>query len=78
MTGKAGGMPPAGQIAPDKRPSRQCLISCRDADFRVLIRTVPILDYFRIADHLPAITVSFQVEHKQFIGNGHLIGSSMR
>jgi hypothetical protein len=48
------------------------------ADFRVLIRTVPILDYFRIADHPPGISVSLQVEHKQFIGNEHLIGSSLR
>jgi len=49
-----------------------------EADFRVLICTVPILDYFRIADHPPGIGVSLQVEHKQFIGNGHLIGSQLR
>jgi hypothetical protein len=48
------------------------------ADFQVLIRTVPILDYFRIADHPAGISVSLQVEHKQSIGNGHLIGSSLR
>ena len=48
------------------------------ADFRVLTRTVPTLDYFRIADHPPVISVSLQVERKQFIGNGHLIGSSLR
>jgi hypothetical protein len=34
--------------------------------------------YFRIADHPPGISVSLQVEHKQFIGNGQLIGSSLR
>jgi hypothetical protein len=32
----------------------------------------------RVADHPPGISVSLQVEHKQFIGNGHLIGSSPR
>ena len=37
-----------------------------------------ILDYFRVADHPPGISVSLQVEHKPFIGNGHLIGSSLR
>ena len=26
----------------------------------------------------PGISVSLQVEHKQFIGNGHLIGSPLR
>src|SRR6202035_4105641 len=31
----------------------------------------------RVADHPPGISVSLQVEHKQFIGNGHLIGSSL-
>jgi len=36
------------------------------------------LDYLRIADNPPGISVSLQVEHKQFIGNGHLIGSSLR
>jgi hypothetical protein len=30
------------------------------------------------ADHPPGISVSLQVEDKQFIGNGHLIGSSLR
>jgi len=49
-----------------------------EAGFRVLICTLPILDYFRMADHPPGISVSLQVEHKQFIGNGHLIGSSLR
>jgi len=49
----------------------------RYADFRVLIRTAPILDYFRIADNPAGISVSLQVEHKQFIGNGQLIGSSL-
>jgi hypothetical protein len=34
--------------------------------------------YFRLADHPPGISVSLQVEHNQFIGNGHLIGSSLR
>lgn len=33
---------------------------------------------FRVADNPPEISVSLQVEHKQFIGNGHLIGSSLR
>ena len=41
------------------------------ADFRVRIRTVPILDYFRIADHPRGISVSLEVEHKQFIGTGN-------
>ena len=31
----------------------------------------------RVADHSPGISVSLQAEHKQFIGNGHLIGSSL-
>ncbi len=35
-------------------------------------------DYFRVADKPPGISVSLQVEHKQFIGNGQLIGSSLR
>src|SRR6267142_837261 len=30
------------------------------------------------ADHPPGFIVSLQVEHKQFIGNGHLIGSPLR
>jgi hypothetical protein len=34
-----------------------------------------LLPYSR---HSPGISVSLQVEHKQFIGNGHLIGSSLR
>jgi hypothetical protein len=34
--------------------------------------------YFRLADHPPGISVSLQVEHKQFIGNGYLIGSLLR
>jgi len=38
---------------------------------------IPFLANFRFADHPPGITVSLQVEHKQFIGNGHLIGSSL-
>jgi hypothetical protein len=50
----------------------------RQADFRVLICTVPILDYFRMADHPPGISVSLQVKHKKFIGNERLIGSSLR
>jgi hypothetical protein len=33
---------------------------------------------FRVADQPPGISVSLQVENKQFIGNGHLIGSSLR
>jgi len=33
---------------------------------------------FPIADQPPGISVSLQVENKQFIGNGHLIGSSLR
>jgi hypothetical protein len=32
---------------------------------------------FRVADRPPGISVSLQVEHKQLIGNGHLIGSSL-
>jgi hypothetical protein len=32
----------------------------------------------RFADKPPGISVSLQVEHKQFIGNGHLIDSSLR
>src|SRR5260370_24450955 len=47
------------------------IVTRPQADFRVLIRTAPILDYFRIADHASGISVSLQVEHKQFIGNGH-------
>jgi hypothetical protein len=35
-------------------------------------------DYFRIADQPPGISVSLQVENKQFIGDGHLIGPSLR
>ena len=35
-------------------------------------------DHFRLADSPPGISVSLQVEHKQFIGNGQLIGSSLR
>ena len=35
-------------------------------------------DYFRVADNPPGISVSLQVEHKQFIGNGQLSGSSLR
>jgi hypothetical protein len=29
-----------------------------------------------VADHPPGISVSLQVEHKQFIGNGQLIGKN--
>ena len=32
----------------------------------------------RVADQPPGISVSLQVENKQFIGNRHLIGSSPR
>jgi hypothetical protein len=35
-------------------------------------------DYFSIADHPSGISVSLQVEYKQFIGNVHLLGSSLR
>jgi hypothetical protein len=34
--------------------------------------------YFRIADHPSGISVSLQVEYKQFIGNVHLVDSSLR
>jgi hypothetical protein len=34
--------------------------------------------YFLFVDKPPGISVSLQVEHKQFIGNGHLIDSSLR
>jgi hypothetical protein len=50
----------------------------RERDFQVLIRTMPILDYFRMADFSPGTSVSLQVEHKPSIGNGHLIGSLLR
>ena len=33
---------------------------------------------FLESDNPPGISVSLQVEHKQFIGNGQLIGSSLR
>jgi hypothetical protein len=33
---------------------------------------------FRVANHPPGIGMSLQVEYKLFIGNGHLIGSSLR
>src|SRR5882672_7297190 len=32
----------------------------------------------KASDHPPGISVSLQVENKYFIGNGHLIGSSLR
>jgi len=35
-------------------------------------------DNFRVANHPPGISVSLQVEDKQFVGSGHLIGSSLR
>ena len=67
------------RLAPNpSRTDRMRGDHCLQADFRVLICTLPILDYFRMADHPPGISVSLQVEHKQFIGNGHLIGSSRR
>jgi hypothetical protein len=34
-------------------------------------------NYFLLADDPPGISVSLQVENKQFIGDGHLIGSSL-
>src|ERR1700730_12491260 len=34
--------------------------------------------YIALADHLLGTSVRLQVEHKQLIGNGHLIGSSLR
>jgi transposase len=34
-------------------------------------------DYFVLVDQPPGISVSLQVENKQFIGNGHLIGLSL-
>jgi hypothetical protein len=35
-------------------------------------------DNFRFADHPSGISVNLQVEYKQFIGNVHLVGSSLR
>jgi hypothetical protein len=46
-------------------------------DFSGPIRVSPEGD-FRFPDHLLGISVHLQVEHKQLIGNGHLIGSSLR
>jgi hypothetical protein len=40
---------------------------------RQLSPLAPSLANFRFADHPPGISVSLQVEDKQFIGNGHLI-----
>jgi hypothetical protein len=49
------------------------------ADFSLLIRSTSstlFVDNFLFADHQPGFIVSLQVEYKQSIGNGHLIGSS--
>ena len=53
-----------GRLLDDSRPSH------------LLTATNP--DYFLFANKPPGISVSLQVEHKQFIGNGRLIGSSLR
>ncbi len=53
-----------GRLLDDSRPSHG------------LTATNP--DYFLFVDQPPGISVSLQVENKYFIGNGHLIGSSLR
>ncbi len=53
-----------GRLLDDSRPSHG------------LTATNP--DYFLFADHPSGIRVNLQVEHKQFIGNGHLVDSSLR
>jgi hypothetical protein len=37
-----------------------------------------LTDKGRVADNPSGISVSLQVEYKQFIGNVHLLGSSLR
>src|SRR6266702_3692560 len=43
-----------------------------------LLNNALLSAHFLFADKPPGISVSLQVEHKQFIGNGQLIGSSLR
>jgi hypothetical protein len=43
-----------------------------------LLNNALLSAHFRVADQPPGVSVSLQVENKQFIGNGHLIGSSLR
>ena len=47
------------------------------ADFSGSIRVSPEGN-LEFANHLLGTSVRLQVEHKQLIGNGHLIGSSLR
>ena len=63
--------------APKSTSTVTALIKCRAGLLRLLPRT-RFRDNFRVADQPPGISVSLQVENKYFIGNGHLIGSSLR
>jgi hypothetical protein len=49
----------------------------REGDFSGSIRVSPE-GTLEFANHLLGTSVRLQVEHKQLIGNGHLIGSSLR
>jgi len=64
-----------------RRNQKSQLKTNRHADSPVLIpshdRLLPECG-FVLGDHPSGISVSLQVEYKQFIGNVHVLGSSLR